>query len=671
MRAPLSNIAIAFSLAVPSALAATGDLDPGFADHGRLAPIAGSRGQALYADATDSGGILVGGSDFEASGSILNLDGMGCTYRAHGSSFVSRIDEHGVPDPTFESVTLAGIEAVSMTRQADGKIVGIGHEIVLVSSYRCSHTFTPTVFRLNGDGSLDTGFGSGGKKEWPSWNTIRSIVVDSKGRIVVAGTRWVDGDDPSTPGRHELVVMRLRPDGRLDRSFGTDGRYLGPKIDRTFSPLFRSRYDGMDKINVVRTSADSLRIAAQAVGKCLVVALTPEGVPDSAFGADGVATPRTGTGAKATCHVLESDADDRLIIAGTSRNRGFLARLLASGEPDPAFSADSLIARSTTQVTSVAIAPDGKLLASGTGPRGTAVVRLQVGGALDPAFGDAGRTWIDLDSDAAARLIVNCMAIGGDGSVILAGSDSNSDRPFVVRLSGDGGGTSRGIISFSRWHSAPQESDGKAVLYVRRSGGSSGAVSARFQTVADLEAEPRNDFVRTSGRLYWSAGDTSEKAIVVEITQRDVLPEALESFHVVLDSGRGGAGLGTRGATVDIQPDGSPGGQIEIDLLDLDACECSLDGQFILLRNYYFEGRVCVTFTTRSGTAIAGEDFRGDPAIVCWEDGDTDWKLPEIQIIDDNKKEGTETFTIELSNPTGGAIVGRSGSATVTLYDND
>jgi hypothetical protein len=111
--------------------------------------------------------------------------------------------------------------------------------------------------------------------------------------------------------------------------------------------------------------------------------------------------------------------------------------------------------------------------------------------------------------------------------------------------------------------------------------------------------------------------------------------------------------------------------QIEIDLLDLDAGENSVVAQFILRRDYYFEGRVCVTFTAKSGTATAGKDFSAEPTIHCWEDGETDWKLPEVEIVNDNEKEGTETFRIELSNPTGGAIVGRNGAATVNLYDND
>ncbi len=78
-----------------------------------------------------------------------------------------------------------------------------------------------------------------------------------------------------------------------------------------------------------------------------------------------------------------------------------------------------------------------------------------------------------------------------------------------------------------------------------------------------------------------------------------------------------------------------------------------------------------MTFTAKSGTAIAGKDFHAEPTNVCWDDQDTDWKLPEIEIVDDRLTEGNETFILELSNPTGGAIIGPNGSVTITLYDND
>ena len=93
--------------------------------------------------------------------------------------------------------------------------------------------------------------------------------------------------------------------------------------------------------------------------------------------------------------------------------------------------------------------------------------------------------------------------------------------------------------------------------------------------------------------------------------------------------------------------------------------------QVWLHRNYYLEGRVCVTLTASSETAIAGEDFDGTPNTYCWDDQDAEPKLAEIPIVDDNNSESDETFRVELSNPTGGAIIGMLGSVTLGIAAND
>ena len=453
-----------------------------------------------------------------------------------------------------------------------------------------------------------------------------------------------------------------------------NGSYVGPTaVGAFFSTYFHPRPEvALDAINLAPINSGGYRISVPSAGGCKVVGITGNGAPYAAFGTEGVVTLVGPGGARMACNTLESAPDGSLLVAGSARAReqGFVTRLLANGATDPGFVADNVISSSMTRVTSAAIAIDGKLLVAGTGPRGASILRLRPTGERDSEFGDAGRTWIDLKTANVPNPIVRDMAVRDDGSVIAAGGDANSDRPFVVRLLGDAGGVSRGVIGFSKWHAAPMPG-GNAILRVRRSGGSDGNVSASYRTVGDVDARENEDFVSKSGTLTWTAGDTAEKAIVIDVAPQGQSPDAFESFRVVLEGARGGAGLGTRSATVDIQPDGSPGGQIEIDMNDLDAGESSLDGQYILLRNHYFQGRVCVTFTAKSGTAIAGKDFHADPMNVCWDDQDTDWKLPEIEIVDDSLTEGNETFTLELSNPTGGAIIGPNGSATITLYDND
>ena len=103
-------------------------------------------------------------------------------------------------------------------------------------------------------------------------------------------------------------------------------------------------------------------------------------------------------------------------------------------------------------------------------------------------------------------------------------------------------------------NAVPLESDGQAIVRVRRSGGADGAISVAYQAIGDSNATVDEDFTATSGTLQWADGDASEREIVVEVIQDDGPPEIVESFTVSLENAQGGAGLGTRLATVDIQP---------------------------------------------------------------------------------------------------------------------
>src|SRR2546423_11959889 len=79
-------------------------------------------------------------------------------------------------------------------------------------------------------------------------------------------------------------------------------------------------------------------------------------------------------------------------------------------------------------------------------------------------------------------------------------------------------------------------------------------------------------------------------------------------------------------------------------------------------------GAATVDFTTADGTATAGQDYQAVSGTLSFSDGET-FKIITIPIIDDLLSEGTETFLVTLSNPTGAAL-GLS-AVTVTIFDDD
>ena len=71
-------------LAAPLAQSATGDLDPLFADFGRRAPIGQAGGTAQFVESLGPDGILVGGGDFDISGSWRHDVNGFCSLTASG-----------------------------------------------------------------------------------------------------------------------------------------------------------------------------------------------------------------------------------------------------------------------------------------------------------------------------------------------------------------------------------------------------------------------------------------------------------------------------------------------------------------------------------------------------------------------------------------------------------
>jgi uncharacterized delta-60 repeat protein len=158
----------------------------------------------------------LGGSEV-AFGGALQPDGkiitVGATSLATDIGF-SRINANGSPDTTVEnngaiSLTVGGADvgrAVAVL--PDGKILvagggGPGNDMF--------------VLRLNADATADTSFGNNGFTlvDFGGVDDARAIAVQANGKIVLAGSTNNGGD---------MAVARLQPGGTLDTTFGSGGK---------------------------------------------------------------------------------------------------------------------------------------------------------------------------------------------------------------------------------------------------------------------------------------------------------------------------------------------------------------------------------------------------------------------------------------------------------------
>ncbi|MGL4400766.1 MAG: S8 family serine peptidase [Luteolibacter sp.] len=82
------------------------------------------------------------------------------------------------------------------------------------------------------------------------------------------------------------------------------------------------------------------------------------------------------------------------------------------------------------------------------------------------------------------------------------------------------------------------------------------------------------------------------------------------------------------------------------------------------------EEQATVNYTTTGGTATAGSDFTSTSGTLTFAPGEL-VKSFTIPILNDNTPEAAESFTVTLSNATGGLTLGSQIVATATLFDGD
>lgn len=77
-----------------------------------------------------------------------------------------------------------------------------------------------------------------------------------------------------------------------------------------------------------------------------------------------------------------------------------------------------------------------------------------------------------------------------------------------------------------------------------------------------------------------------------------------------------------------------------------------------------------VRFAAAGGTALTRSDFRARSGTVRFRHGQSAAAIT-IMLVNDRIKEGDEAFTVTLSQPSPGWTIGESGTATVTITDDD
>ena len=329
---------------------------------------AGTYANPAAATLQRNGAIVVAGVTQAGDGNIATV----VRYRPNGSL-----------DPSFgkggvvKTAYAKGFQVEAVTVQADRKIVVAG------ASFDASFNAYPTLARYRANGTLDSGFGTGGIVQAPLavGRDAAAVLVQRDGKIVVGITS------------NGIAVARYAPDGKsLDSSFDGDGVAHVPGDEGGCGTSSESGTNGV-------LIAPGPAILAR--GPCGGASMTDPEPTGGMLRFRGGATPNDG-------------AFDTTFGSGGATLAPF---------PRPAFA------------TGLARLGDGRLvqadqLGSADSNAGVGLFRTNANGKLDPGFGTNGSVSFKIGGFANSAPVG--LAVAPNGDLVVAAYDGDDHGAFAV-----------------------------------------------------------------------------------------------------------------------------------------------------------------------------------------------------------------------------------------------
>ena len=210
------------------------------------------------------------------------------------------------------------------------------------------------------------------------------------------------------------------------------------------------------------------------------------------------------------------------------------------------------------------------------------------------------------------------------------------------------------------------ENAGGITITVLRTGPTTGVSTVNYST-SDGTAQAGADYTATAGRLTFQPGDKS-KTFRVPILE-DQIVEDIETIVVVL-SNPTGAVLGPVNAAVVAITDNDKGGVVQFATPTLSVSESQPNATLQVTRTGGMATAVKVDYLATDGSARSGQDYAETSGTLTFAAGERS-KTILVPLLSDRRVEPNETFTVTLSNPTGGATLGTPAQVVVTINSSD
>jgi uncharacterized delta-60 repeat protein len=299
------------------------------------------------------------------------------------------------PDPAFNAGAFRALDLGSggggesselgnaLVRQAGGKIVVGG-------STNVGGDFDFLLARFDDDGSLDDSFGDEGIATLDlGGNETLSALKPAGGDLVIAGMSRAPGEGAGS----SLVIARFFGDGTPKANFGSNGVISYPGFSAA-GPLVARPDGGVVAAGIVD------RPLGTNVSDIALIGVLEDGSPDPAFGPGGVRTHDFSQIDSPL--VMALDTRGRFVLGGdASLNqagnfRTLLTRFNADGSRDTSFAGGGSAVSTSGIVQSLALRPDGAIVAGWGGPGDGfpnavfVVCQFTDGGELDRAIAGDG-----------------------------------------------------------------------------------------------------------------------------------------------------------------------------------------------------------------------------------------------------------------------------------------
>jgi uncharacterized delta-60 repeat protein len=255
-----------------------------------------------------------------------------------------------------------------------------------------------------------------------------------------------------------------------------------------------------------------------------------------------------------------------------------------------------------------------------------------------------------------------------DFRVSVADPNGVAAPMFVETTIVDNDNVGPATIAFAANAVFVNESAGTATLTVYRLGDATQALSVPW-SIATGSAGENTDFVPSSGTLTWNAGQSGSKTISIPLVN-DSTYEALEVFSAGLDAPVGVTVAGTPYATIYIEDDdGTPSQPVFSIGPDMTVNESAGTISIPVTLTGTPDKYVGVNF---NGTheSTNGNDASIGGGTLIWPPGESGTRMITVPIFNDSRDELDETFSMSISRPSDGGSLGNA-QMRVTIVDND